>query len=97
MEPGYLYARFEDSALADKNAPVLELDTFKIGGGVHVGYRVLWGPVAITPRAGLAYHYLFAEAEGLDDDLKTHGERRVHRILVRLGAGSGHRVLETAP
>ena len=70
VEPGYLYASFKDSALEDENGPDLELDTFKIGGGVHVGYRVLWGPVSITPRAGLAYHYLLAEADGLDEDLK---------------------------
>lgn len=70
VEPGYLYAEFKDSALADRKADPLKLDTFKIGGGVHVGYRVLWGPVAITPRAGLSYHYLVAEAEGLDPDLE---------------------------
>ena len=70
VEPGYLYAEFKDSALADEDAADLQVDTFKIGGGVHVGYRVLWGPVAITPRAGLAYHYLLTEAEGLDPDLE---------------------------
>ena len=70
VEPGYLYARFEDSALDDDDAPPLVLDTFKIAGGVHVGYRVLWGPVAITPRAGLSYHYLEAEAKGLAEELE---------------------------
>ena len=70
VEPGYLYATFKGSALEKDDEPDLKLDTFKIGGGVHVGYRVLWGPVAITPRAGLAYHYLFNEAKGLDEDLE---------------------------
>lgn len=70
VEPGYLYARFEGSALDDDDGPPLVLDTFKIAGGVHVGYRVLWGPVAITPRAGLAYHYLEAEAKGLAQELE---------------------------
>ena len=70
VELGYLYASFDDTALANEAAEKLVLDTFKIGGGVHVGYRVLWGPVAITPRAGLAYHYLFTEAKGLDEDLE---------------------------
>lgn len=69
VEPGYLYATFKDSALADEDAERVEVDTFKIGGGVHVGYRVLLGPIAVTPRAGLAYHYLFTEAEGISDDL----------------------------
>ena len=70
VEPGYLYAIFKDSALADEDAKDLEVDTFKIGGGVHVGYRVLLGPIAVTPRAGLAYHYLTAEADGISDDLE---------------------------
>ena len=70
MEPGYLYAEFKDSALKEEEAEPLQVDTFKIGGGVHVGYRVLWGPVAITPRAGLAYHYLVTEAAGLDPNLE---------------------------
>ena len=69
VEPGYLYATFKGSALADEDAADLEVDTFKIGGGVHVGYRALLGPIAITPRAGLAYHYLAAEADGISDDL----------------------------
>ena len=70
VEPGYLYATFKNSALADEDTEDLEVDTFKIGGGVHVGYRVLLGPIAITPRAGLAYHYLVTEADGISDDLE---------------------------
>lgn len=70
VEPGYLFAEFTDSALEEMDADPVKLDTFKIGGGVHVGYRVLWGPIAVTPRAGLSYHYLLAEAEGLDPDLE---------------------------
>ena len=70
VEPGYLYAEFKDSALEDPTAVPLKLDTFKIGGSVNVGYRVRWGPVAITPRAGLSYNYLLTEAEGLDQDLE---------------------------
>ncbi|MDE0228130.1 MAG: hypothetical protein OXJ62_04660 [Spirochaetaceae bacterium] len=70
VEPGYLYATFKDSALEDEDADNLEVNTFKIGGGVHVGYRVLLGPVAITPRAGLAYHYLDTDADGISGDLE---------------------------
>ena len=69
VEPGYLYATFKNSALEDEDAEDLEVATFKIGGGVHVGYRVLLGPIAVTPRAGLAYHYLLAEADGISGDL----------------------------
>jgi hypothetical protein len=70
VEPGYLYAEFKDSALDEPGADPLKLDTFKIGGGIHVGYRGLWGPVAITPRAGLSYNYLLTEAKGLTTDLE---------------------------
>ena len=40
LEPGYLHARFQSSTV----------DAVQIGARAHFGYRVLWGPVAITPR-----------------------------------------------
>ena len=85
VEPGYLSAEFKDTALAEQDAEPLSLSAFKIGGGVHVGYRVLWGPVAITPRAGLAYHYLSTEAKGLDEDL----ERRSSAAITGFSFGWG--------
>ena len=85
VEPGYLFAEFKDTALADRNAEPVSLSAFKIGGGVHAGYRVLWGPVAITPRAGLSYHYLSTEATGLDKDL----ERRSTAAITGFSFGWG--------
>ena len=89
VEPGYLYASFEDTALEEEQAEKLVVDTFKIGGGVHVGYRVLWGPVAITPRAGLAYHYLFAEAAGLNEDLERASSAALSGFSFGLGLDLG--------
>ena len=69
VDPGYLHGRFEDSAVADRDP--LTVDSIVLGGGVHVGYRVLLGPVAITPRIGAAYRHVFTEAEGVSEDLRT--------------------------
>jgi len=69
VDPGYIHGRFEDSAVA--GADPLTVDSIVLGGGAHVGYRVLLGPVAITPRIGAAYRHVFTEAEGVSEDLKT--------------------------
>ena len=69
VDPGYLQGRFEDSAVAGRDP--LTVDSIVVGAGAHVGYRVLLGPVAITPRVGAAYHRVFAEAEGVSEDLKS--------------------------
>ena len=70
VEPGYLFASFKGEAVDPEHVEdTVDVDTFKIGGAVHVGYRALLGAVAITPRAGLAYHYLFDEADGISDKL----------------------------
>lgn len=69
VDPGYLQGRFEDSAVAGRDPR--NVDSIVLGGGAHVGYRVLLGPVAITPRIGVAYRHVFTEAEGVSEDLKT--------------------------
>ena len=68
-DPGYLQGRFEDSAVA--GLETLNVDSIMLGGGVHVGYRVLLGPLAITPRIGAAYRHVFADAGGVSEELKT--------------------------
>ena len=70
VDPGYLHGRFEGGAL-EKDEDSLTVDSIVLGGGVHVGYRVLLGPVAITPRIGAAYRHVFTEAEGVSEDLQT--------------------------
>ena len=69
VDPGYLHGRFEGAALAEDDAETLTVDSFVVGGGAHVGYRVLLGPLAITPHVGAAYHHVFTEAEGVSEDL----------------------------
>ena len=70
VDPGYIHGRFEDAAVAEAGG-TLTVDSIVLGGGAHVGYRVLLGPVAITPRIGAAYRHVFTEAEGVSEDLKT--------------------------
>ena len=69
VDPGYIHGRFEDSAVAGSDP--LTVESIVLGGGAHVGYRVLLGPVAITPRIGAAYRHVFTEAKGVSEDLKT--------------------------
>ena len=83
VEPGYLQGRFEHSAVAESE-PVT-VDTIVVGAGAHVGYRVLLGPVAITPRVGAAYHHVFTEAKGVDEDLKTTVSAAFSRFSIPWG------------
>ena len=70
MDPRYIQGRFEGAALQE-GEDTLTVDSIVLGGGAHVGYRVLLGPVAITPRIGAAYRHVFTEAEGVSEDLET--------------------------
>ena len=49
-----------------------------LGAGAHVGYRLIWGPVAVTPRVGISYQLALSEVSGFDprmanlvDNVKT--------------------------
>ena len=64
LSPGYASARFQESALKDPTGTKLESWTVLIGAGAHVGYRVIWGPVALTPRVGVSYQLAFTPFEG---------------------------------
>ncbi len=83
VDPGYLHGRFEDSAVAGMD-PVT-VDSIVIGAGAHVGYRVLLGPLAITPRVGAAYHHVFTEAEGVSEDLKSTVSAAFSRFSIPWG------------
>ena len=61
LSPGYASARFEGTA--SKGAK-RDSGTVLIGAGAHVGYRVIWGPVALTPRVGVSYQLAFTPFEG---------------------------------
>jgi hypothetical protein len=68
----------------EESEPVA-VDTIVVGAGAHVGYRVLLGPVAITPRVGAAYHHVFTEAKGVDEDLKTTVSAAFSRFSIPWG------------
>ena len=71
LSPGYAYARFAGSALDDASKPQQPVQTVLLGAGAHVGYRVLWGPVALTPRVGVSYQIAFSPITGYKMDSKT--------------------------
>ena len=78
-----------------KAGDTLTVDSIVLGGGAHVGYRVLLGPVAITPRIGAAYRHVFTEAEGVSEDLKTTVSAAFSDFTLPVGDRPGHRLLTT--
>lgn len=72
LAPGYGYARYVESAVKVEGGKSIEgTGTVLIGAGAHVGYRVIWGPVALTPRIGVSYQIAFASFDGY----RGHNER----------------------
>ena len=83
VDPGYLHGRFEGDAVADGEP--LTVDSFVVGAGAHVGYRVLLGPVALTPRVGAAYHHVFTEAKGVSEELESTVSAAFSRFSIPWG------------
>jgi hypothetical protein len=71
LQPGYGYARFEGSALDHDLGETLEGSTVILSAGAHVGYRLIWGPVAITPRVGISYQLSLDEVSGFDTQMRS--------------------------
>ena len=63
LDSGYLHARYQDSVV----------DAVQIGARAHFGYRVLWGPVAITPRLLAGYHHVLADTADITDSFSVGG------------------------
>ena len=93
VDPGYIHGRFEGAAL-EKDGGTLTVDSIVLGGGAHVGYRVLLGPVAITPRIGAAYRHVFTEAERRERGSENDRQRRLQRLPFPVGHRPGHRLLK---
>ena len=71
LQPGYGYARFAGSALDRDLGETLEGSTVILSAGAHVGYRLIWGPVAITPRVGISYQLALDEVSGFDTRMRS--------------------------
>ena len=71
LQPGYGYARFEGSALDHDLGETLEGSTVILSAGAHVGYRLIWGPVAITPRVGISYQLSLDEVSGFNTQMRS--------------------------
>ena len=71
LQPGYGYARFAGSALDRDLGETLEGSTVILSAGAHVGYRLIWGPVAITPRVGISYQLSLDEVSGFDTRMRS--------------------------
>ncbi len=66
LQPGYGRARFAASALAEGSEETFDGSTVTLTAGAHVGYRLIWGPVAITPRVGIGYQIALSPVSGFD-------------------------------
>ncbi len=71
LQPGYGHARFEGSALGVGEHERLEGGTVTLTAGAHVGYRLIWGPVAVTPRVGISYQFALDPVSGFDPQIRT--------------------------
>ena len=71
LQPGYGRARFEASALAEDSEETFDGSTVTLTAGAHVGYRLIWGPVAITPRVGISYQLALSPVSGFDTRMRN--------------------------
>ena len=71
LQPGYGSFRFDSSALEKGDAKQVDDGTVILSAGVHVGYRLIWDRVAITPRVGVSYQLALNEASGFDPRMKN--------------------------
>jgi hypothetical protein len=71
LQPGYGSFRFDSSALEKGDAKQVDDGTVILSAGVHVGYRLIWDLVAITPRVGVSYQLALNEASGFDQRMKN--------------------------
>ena len=71
LQPGYGSSSFKETALDPKgDRKPVEVSTVILGGGAHVGYRLIWGPVAVTPRVGISYQLALSEVSGFDSRMR---------------------------
>lgn len=88
LAPGYAYARFEDTAVKDGSPDNTGTGTVLIGAGAHVGYRVIWGPVALTPRVGVSYQIAFTSFEGYHGhNQRNPGDKNLRPIMENVASG----------
>ena len=71
LQPGYGYARFEGSALNPDFDETFKGSTVTLSAGAHVGYRLIWGPVAITPRVGISYQLALDEVSRFHPNMRS--------------------------
>ena len=72
LQPGYASFRFDATALdpSGDREPVVG-STVILSAGAHVGYRLIWDPVSITPRVGVSYQLALNDASGFHPDMKN--------------------------
>lgn len=71
LQPGYGRARFAASALSEDSEETFDGSTVTLTAGAHVGYRLIWGPVAITPRVGISYQLALTPVSGFDTRMRN--------------------------
>lgn len=71
LQPGYGSSSFKGTALDPKgDQKPVKVPTVILGAGAHVGYRLVWGPVTVTPRVGISYQLALSEVRGFDSRMK---------------------------
>lgn len=72
LQLGYGSFRFESTALDSRgDRKPVEDSTVILGAGAHVGYRLIWDPVSITPLVGISYQLALNDASGFHPDMEN--------------------------
>jgi hypothetical protein len=72
LQPGYGWSSFKGTALDPTGErKQVEVPTVILGAGAHVGYRLIWGPVAVTPRVGISYQLALSPVAGFHTVMKN--------------------------
>lgn len=80
VAPGYLFLRDHKGR---------EAAGFRIGAVTQLGYRFVWGPIAVAPRVGMGYQWELAELERLSGHPDIKNERGIEGVVSGFSLGVG--------
>ena len=78
--PGYLFLRDHENKV---------VAGFRIGVVTQLGYRFVWGPIAVGPRVGMGYQWELAELEGLAEHPDIQHEQGIEGVVSGFSLGVG--------
>lgn len=80
VAPSYLFLRDHEGK---------EAAGFRIGAVTQLGYRFVWGPIAVAPRVSMGYQWELAELEGLAEHPDIQHEQGIEGVVSGFTLGAG--------